>query len=89
MLLIQITITGRPDQRGLIKDLIKRRRTQHVKESTDICDAIEITSMWNALSQKIQETHPKKVGRSIRAFEKNVIGHYEECIEDCLERINE
>ncbi len=83
-------ITGSPDKRARMRKLIKKRKiVKNKRRSTDINDAIEITTMWQDLSQRIQETHPNKVDRRIQSFEKNVIGHYEKCIEDCIEHINE
>ena len=72
-----------------MKNLIKRRKRVKTKASTDIADALEITTMWQDLSQKIQDAHPNKVDSRIQSFEKNVIGHYEKCIEDCIEHIND
>ncbi len=66
-------------------NIIKRRRTisrKRKKSATDLSDAIEIVQMWQDLAEKIEQTHPKNVSRTVKAFHKNVMVHYEECIEN-------
>ena len=68
-----------------MKDIIKKRRTisrKRKKSATDLSEAIEIVQMWQDLAEKIEETHPKNVSRTVKAFQKNVMVHYEQCIEN-------